>query len=115
MQLSLFVFEWQNLKKETGSKVMVFHLKKNLLNFSICEHLEKTLDFERLHYQNQLTHKSLWGIGRSQKDLVDIFHSVPCGTLCDHQYGHEWLVKHRTSVSRSELLTPLQYISYSMD
>ena len=96
---------------------MVFHCQQNLPIFSLFEHFEKTLDFERLYYPNHLTHKSLWGIGREIWFISFTLYLVALcgGTLCDHQYGHEWLVKHRTSVSRSELLTPLQYISYSMD
>ena len=55
---------------------MVFHCQQNLPIFSIFEHFEKTLDFERLYYRNHLTHMSLWGISRKILSISFIWYLV---------------------------------------
>ena len=39
-------------------------------------------------------------MGYELKDNVHIFHLVPSSNLCDHWFGHNLLVKSRTSVIR---------------
>ena len=49
----------------------------------------KMLDFERLQYQNYLTHIK----GYQWKDNVHIFHLMPSSILCDHWFGHRVALK----------------------
>ena len=63
------------------SKMIVFHWQQSLPIFSIFEHFEKTLDFERLYYPNHLTHMSSWGISKKILSISFIwYHVVPCVT-----------------------------------
>jgi len=53
-------------------------------------------------------------MGFQQKDLVHFFHLVPCGTLCDHWFGHKFIMKNDVCCGGGIIdRTPVYFVLYA--